>query len=121
MANGGARPSPLPACGERVRPAAEQAERREAGVRGQCRKRRPAEAVAPPSSPPPHPRLLRRLAAFGGPLPTSGERRKARSSTIHSPFAIPSHPLEKHRRAAKAPVREERVVGDVADAGPAEA
>src|SRR6476660_3565514 len=27
------------------------------------------------SSPPPHPRLLRRLAAFGGPLPASGERR----------------------------------------------
>ena len=32
--NGTPRPSPLPACGERVRPAAEQAERSEAGVRG---------------------------------------------------------------------------------------
>src|SRR6185312_10857387 len=31
---------PLPACGERVRPAAERAERSEAGVRGRYRKRR---------------------------------------------------------------------------------
>ena len=34
--------SPLPACGERVRPSAERAERSEAGVRGRCRKRRAA-------------------------------------------------------------------------------
>ena len=66
--------SPLPACGERVRPPAERAERSEAGVRGRCRKRRPSAAAAPPSAPPPHPRLLRRLAAFGSPLPAGGER-----------------------------------------------
>ena len=35
-----ARDSPLPACGERVRPSAERAERSEAGVRGRCKTRR---------------------------------------------------------------------------------
>ena len=66
----------FPACGERVRPSAEPAERSEAGVRGRCRKRR-LRAAAALSSPPPHLRLLRRLAAFGGPLPASGEWREA--------------------------------------------
>src|SRR6478609_8883585 len=35
----------------------------------------PSLAAAPLPETPPHPRLLRRLAAFGGPLPASGERR----------------------------------------------
>src|SRR6478735_1190774 len=37
---------------------------------------------APSSPPPPHPRLLRRLAAFGGPLPASGERRSRAFSPL---------------------------------------
>ncbi len=37
--------------------------------------------AAPSSSPPPHPRPLRRLAAFGSPLPASGERWSARRSS----------------------------------------
>ncbi len=44
-ANGTRRLSPLPACGERVRPAAERAERSEAGVRGRCRKRHPSPTL----------------------------------------------------------------------------
>ncbi len=69
--------SPLPACGERVRPAAERAERSEAGVRGRCQNKAPFPDAAPLPETPPHPRLLRRLAAFGSPLPASGERRGA--------------------------------------------
>ena len=44
--------------------------------------------AAPSSSPPPHPRLLRRLAAFGGPLPASGERRtRVPRPMSHSTYA----------------------------------
>src|SRR6476619_4860882 len=38
----------------------------------------PFADAAPLPEPPPHPRLLRRLAAFGSPLPASGERRGER-------------------------------------------
>ena len=40
-------------------------------MRGRLR-RRPAKAAAPSSSSPPDPRLLRRLAVFGSPLPATG-------------------------------------------------
>ncbi len=45
------------------------------GGEGAVLKEAPFHNAAPSSTPPPHPRLLRRLAAFGGPLPASGERR----------------------------------------------
>ena len=45
------------------------------GGEGAVPEEAPCRAAAPSSSPPPHPRLLRRLAAFGSPLPASGERR----------------------------------------------
>ena len=79
---------PLPA--RRVRVSAigrNRAKRSEAGVEGatQKRARRPKRRAPDPASPP-HPRLLRRLAAFGGPLPASGERRSA-------PFVSACEPL----------------------------
>ena len=96
------------------------------GGEGTVKKRRPAAAV----------RLLRRrpltLACFAGlppsagPLPASGERGERRAlqlSIRQSPYSppFPSVASKTPPRAAKAPVREQRVIGDVADAGPAEA
>ena len=49
---------------------------RRSGGEGRCRKRR-LPAPQRPFDAAPHPRLLRRLAAFGSPLPASGERREA--------------------------------------------
>ena len=78
--------SPLPARGERVRPAAERAERSEAGVRGRRRKRRPSATQ----------RLLRRrpltLACFAGLLPPAAlspqaGRGESRFSPRRSPQA----------------------------------
>ena len=85
-ANGGARPSPLPACGERVRPAAEQAERSEAGVRGQCRKRRPAEAVAPLFVAAPSPSPASQACRLRRPSPR--KRGEAKGALFNYPFAI---------------------------------
>ena len=70
----GFRLSPL--AGSGFRPLPKQGQRGEAGVRGGAGRgalpRRSALFDAAP-----HPRLLRRLAAFGSPLPASGERREA--------------------------------------------
>ena len=69
---------PLPACGERVRPSARTSGAKRSWARGRSRRRRWPCRSASFSPPPPHPRLLRRLAAFGSPLPRKrGEARFA--------------------------------------------
>ena len=61
----------------------------------------PFRTAAPLSAPPPHPRLLRRLAAFGSPLPASGERRRAHLAPVRPVGfggARGHSPLERNRR-----------------------
>ena len=85
--------SPLPACRERVRPAAERAERSEAGVRGGAEEA-PSLQVAPSSSPPPHPRLLRRLLPSAALSPRAGEAKGA--SFCAAPLPTTISPLTSH-------------------------
>ena len=68
----------------RVRPSAEQRAKRSGGE-GASPEEAPFGDAAPRSSPPPHPRLLRRLAAFGRPSPRKRGEAKRRPSP-RSPF-----------------------------------
>ena len=93
----------LPACGERVRPSAEPAERSEAGVRGRCRKGR---------LPSPQ-RLLRRrpltLACCAGLLPPA-----ALSPQAGRGDGVPFNPLETQLPRRANPIAPQAGSGEVA-------